>query len=71
MNHVIYNISLIMLLLGIIILTSYLSKVNSTCNIIYPPINHQEEENKLATKVYSRMFTQPEPWLGYSTFENN
>jgi hypothetical protein len=67
MNHIIYNISLILLLLGIIILTSYLSKANSQCNIQVPR-KEENKENKLATKVYSKMFNQPEPWLGYESF---
>jgi len=72
MNHLLYNIAVLMLFSGIIILTYYLSKAyNQPVN--YPkPIKQQEKEPSLdevydmkPTEIYKKMFINPSVFQGY------
>lgn len=77
MNHILYNISIIMLLVGIILITSYITKVYnkplSTCNV-----NNYQDENitvdevyKLRpSKIYKTMFNEPSIWQGYESLSS-
>ena len=76
MNHLLYNISIVMLLLGIILITSYLTKaydkpINTTCN------NNQNNQIENPTieqvyamkpsQIYDAMFQKPSLWQGYES----
>ena len=75
MNHLLYNISIVMLLLGIILITSYLTKAydkpnnNNTCN------QNKENDNPTIDQVYAMkpsqiydsMFQKPSLWQGYES----
>lgn len=75
MNHLLYNFSIIMILLGIIMLTSYITKAynknNNNCNL------KQDEEQYDIKKVYDQrpsniynvMFNEPSIWNGYETIQ--
>jgi hypothetical protein len=75
MNHLLYNISVLMLLSGVIILTFYLSKTyNNTSHEKQNncSINDNNEINNLQdaytvrpSQVYDKMFTKPSIWQGY------
>lgn len=80
MNYILYNISLIILFAGIIMMTVYITKASS--------FNYMTNEQKLlmiqnlrrkkpvqniydyrVSQEYKKMFTQPSIWLGYQYFD--
>jgi hypothetical protein len=80
MNHILYNISLIILFAGIIMMTIYITKASG--------INYMTNEQKLlmkqnlrrkepvqniydyrVSKAYEKMFSQPSIWLEYQDFD--
>lgn len=71
MNHIIHNISVIFIFFGIILLTVNLTKSYNKCPVI--------ESNKVIaakpvskdrpSKVYNKMFNQPDVWMGYADFD--
>lgn len=80
MNHIIHNISLIILFAGIIMMTIYITKASG--------FNYMTNEQKLlmkqnlrrkepvqniydyrVSKAYEKMFSQPSIWLGYQDFD--
>ncbi len=78
MNHILYNIAVIMLLVGTIILTSYITKEynkqnnnqNTTCNL-----NNNEKEPTVdevykmrPSNIYKVMFNEPSIWQGYQSY---
>lgn len=72
MNHILYNIAIIMLLSGIIILTSYLSRTYQQRTPT--PVNVVEDDNYIEkaynmrpTQIFNTMFTQPSLWQSYQT----
>lgn len=86
MNHILYNISLIILGLGIILLTVYITKATSngfkTTDVIL--MEQQELERRRRgissqgdiydsrpSKVYKKMFSDPSNWFGYADFDEN
>ncbi len=86
MNHILHNISLIILGLGIILLTVYITKANSngfkTTDVIL--MEQQELERRRRglqpeesiyesrpSKVYKKMFSDPSVWFGYADFDEN
>lgn len=86
MNHILHNISLIILGLGIILLTVYITKASSngfkTTDVIL--MEQQELERRRRgikpdesiydtrpSKVYKKMFSEPSVWVGYSEFDEN
>jgi hypothetical protein len=83
MNHILYNISILILGFGIILMTVYITKATTKNNQI---INlnglsnrrHQsgitetgEIYDSRPSKTYSKMFSQPSLWLGYQEFDAN
>jgi len=81
MNHLLYNISIIMLLIGILMLTYYLTKAyNSQSNINNTDINNNTYNEKLPSlddvynmrpsKTFKVMFNEPSIWQGYETIDN-
>lgn len=86
MNHILYNFSLIILFLGIILLTVYITKASSngfkTTDIIL--MENQEIERKRRgmnynetiydsrpSKIFDKMFLRPSVWTGYDDFDEN
>ena len=86
MNHMLHNISLIILGFGIILLTVYITKATSngfkTSDVIL--MEQQELERRRRgfkpeesiydnkpSKVYKKMFSDPSNWLGYADFDEN
>ena len=76
MNHILYNISIIMLLLGIILLTYYLTKANSP--ICSKDANSTTTNNTTQvdnaykmkpSEIFYVMFNNPSLWQGYETVE--
>lgn len=73
MNHLLYNFSVIMIILGIIILTNSISVANTIAN--YKPVKKLYKENikikkDYPTKVFDKMFDSPSVWMGYSDFDS-
>lgn len=86
MNHILHNISLIILGIGIILITVYITKASSngfkTTDMIL--MEQQELERRRRglnpnesiydfrpSKVYKKMFSDPSVWIGYSDFDEN
>ncbi len=86
MNHVLHNIALIILGLGIILITVYITKATSngfkTTDVILME-QHELEARRRGLKptesvydfrpsrVYKKMFSDPSVWLGYGDFDEN
>jgi len=72
MNHIIHNISVILIFIGIILLTINLTKSYNQCPV--PVINKQEiNQNTInqdrPSKIYKAMFSNPDVWMGYADFD--
>ena len=72
MNHIIHNISIILIFFGIILLTYNLTKSYNKCSI---PVQQKEEVNQNTvnqdrpSKVFNKMFNSPDVWMGYADFD--
>ena len=81
MNHILHNISLIILAIGIILLTVYITKASSNGYVSYEKhlLNKhsglkriQPEQNIYdyrVSKEYKKMFSQPSIWMGYQDYD--
>ena len=72
MNHIIHNISIILIFFGIILLTINLTKSYNNCPIIInekQQINQNNIYQERPSKMYDKMFSQPELWMGYADFD--
>jgi len=80
MNHIIYNISLLILVIGIILMTIYITKASNNGYLNYYKNKLNQYRNKLIrrsqtiydysiNKEYQKMFSQPSLWMGYQTFD--
>jgi hypothetical protein len=73
MNHLLYNIAVIMLFSGLIILTYYLSKAYNQPTSCPKPIQNEKEVtideayNMRPTQIFDQMFTKPSIWQGYES----
>jgi hypothetical protein len=75
MNHLLYNISIIMLLSGLFILTNYLSKTyylqkGQVCPKPEIPEKEptiEESYNMRPTQIFDVMFMKPSIWQGYES----
>jgi hypothetical protein len=73
MNHLLYNIAVIMLFSGLIILTYYLSKAYNQPTSCPKPIQAEKEVtideayNMRPTQIFDQMFTKPSIWQGYES----
>lgn len=74
MNHLLYNIALIMLLTGILMLTYYLTKAYNTNNNITITNDEYNKETTLdnlydnrPSQTFKVMFNEPSIWQGYET----
>lgn len=80
MNHILYNISLIILFIGIIMMTIYITKasdVNYMTNekeiLMRQNLNKPESVNNIydykISKAYKNMFSNPSIWMEYTEFD--
>ena len=81
MNHILYNISLVILATGIILITIYITKASNNGYLTYDKqiLNKQLglreiKSNKTiydykVNKEYKKMFSQPSVWMGYQDFD--
>jgi hypothetical protein len=73
MNHLLYNFSIIMILLGIILLTHYLTKAyninkSNTCSntiIKEPDATLDKAFDERPSQIFNNMFVQPSINAGY------
>lgn len=77
MNHLLYNIALIMLLVGILMLTYYLTKAYNTNSQIKITNDEYNQEQTLddvydmrPSQIYKVMFNEPSIWQGYETIQS-
>ena len=72
MNHIIHNISIILIFFGIILLTNNLTKSYNKCSIVVQP-KHDVDKNIVnqdkPSKVFNKMFNSPDIWMGYADFD--
>jgi uncharacterized membrane protein len=72
MTNIIYNISMILILIGIILLTHSLTKSYYKCPIIVQQ-NQELNQNTLnqdrPSKIFDKMFSLPDIWMGYADFD--
>ncbi len=80
MNHILHNISLIILFAGIIMMTVYITKAsglnymtNEQKLLMKQNLNKNEQVKNIydyrVSKDYEKMFSQPSIWLGYQDFD--
>jgi len=72
MNHLLYNISVLMIFVGLISLTYYLAKAyNKTeCpkqEIMKKEKNIDEIYDMKPTEIFNSMFVKPDIWQGYES----
>ena len=66
MNHLLYNISVIIIIIGIIFLTNSLSHSNQECNCKKKKKYKEVISKDYPSKVFNKMFDSPSVWMGYS-----
>jgi hypothetical protein len=72
MNHIIHNISIILIFFGIILLTYNLTKSYNKCSIVVQQkqeVNQNIVNQDRPSKVYNKMFNSPDVWMGYADFD--
>jgi hypothetical protein len=73
MNHIIYNISVILIFFGAILLTHNLTKSNSKCSIQSTNKNKQDKKQILnqdrPSQIFNKMFDRSDVWMGYADFD--
>ncbi len=73
MNHIIHNISIVLIFFGIILLTHNLTK--SYMNTNYPVqqddtvVNQNTINQDRPSKIFNKMFNLPDVWMGYADFD--
>lgn len=69
MNSLLYNLSVIMLLLGLVLMVHYTTKIYYNRNVV---VREEKPENIYDSEIYqerpntlfNKMFTQLGPWIG-------
>jgi len=80
MNHILYNISLLILVVGIILMTVYITKASnngfktSDKQILDKRLKltdkpYQSIYDYKVNKEYQKMFSQPSIWMGYQDYD--
>lgn len=82
MNHVLYNISLIVLAVGIILLTVYITRSSTSPYLAYGDMLKKQYEERQQqrvqatdvfdyrySKVFKDMFSQPSIWQGFQDYK--
>lgn len=72
MNHLLYNISVLMIFTGLISLTYYLAKAyNKNECLKQEPVEKEPSINETytmrPTEIFDSMFTKPSIWQGYES----
>uniref|UniRef100_A0A6C0DAZ5 Uncharacterized protein n=1 Tax=viral metagenome TaxID=1070528 RepID=A0A6C0DAZ5_9ZZZZ len=74
MNHLLYNVSVFMLLSGILILTYYLAKAynkpncpNQQPRLIKSEATIEDAYAMRPTQIFNKMFSEPSLWQGYES----
>ena len=67
MNHILHNISVILLLVGIILMTNILSKDYKEVKYPEPKLIDRKKTTK-TSEVYNKMFKETSPWMGYADY---
>ena len=71
MNHIIHNISVILILFGVILLTYNLTKSYNKCKIVRQNemVDRRQKLNQERPgEIYQKMFRQNDVWMGYADF---
>lgn len=73
MNHIIYNISIMLIFFGAILLTYNLTKSYNKCSIA-PYKNKEDDIRQLSnqdrpSQIFSKMFDQSDTWMGYADID--
>jgi hypothetical protein len=77
MNHIIHNISVILMFFGIILLTINLTKSYNKCPVVQQRnqfIDQNTEDQDRPSKIFTKMFSNSDVWMGYAdadTKDNN
>ena len=69
MNIILYNISIIFLIIGIILMIIYISNINCTCKQI-PKLTEDIYDDKVSN-TYKKMFKDSSVWTGYNDIDIN
>ena len=72
MNHIIHNISVILIFVGIILLTINLTKSYNRCPaaiLTKPNVDQNTKDQDRPSKIFNKMFSQPDVWMGYADFD--
>ena len=67
--NILYNISVIFLIIGIILMIIYLSKINCECNHTQNTIKDIYDDK--ISNTYKKMFKDPSVWTGYNDIDVN
>jgi hypothetical protein len=73
MNHILYNISIIAIIMGIILFTYTFAQAQKTCNCKLHKNNifkSKEITKDRPSQVFNKMFSNPSTWMGYSDIES-
>ncbi len=85
MNSILYNISLILLGVGIILTTVYITRTFTINNLLteQQKLNYEDQDglrrknpidviyDYKVSKAYKKMFLEPSIWMGYSDFDQS
>ena len=74
MNHIIYNISIMLIFFGVILLTYNLTKSYNKCTIKSNNNNKSDNSQQILnqdnpSQIFSKMFEQSDVWMGYADFD--
>ena len=77
MNHIIHNISIILIFLSIILLTYNMIKSYNKCSnniqkqldVNQNNINQNNINQNRSSKIFNKMFNSPDIWMGYADFD--
>lgn len=71
MNHLLYNFSIILIILGIIMLTNSVSVVTTKNSCSCKEKKYIKPISKdIPSKVFDNMFDNPSVWMGYSDLDS-
>lgn len=69
MNHIIHNIAVILIFIGIILLTINLTKSYNKCPVVQQRnqyIDQNTEDQDRPSKIFNKMFSNSDVWMGYA-----
>ena len=72
MNHILNNISIIIILFGIILFTKTISEANKMCDCssTVERIPDEPLNKDVPSKIFNNMFSQPSVWMGNADFDS-